>query len=451
MSTSGLGILVLGYNRPYHLQSVLESLRLQGRIKDVHVWIDGTQGRGEYQGANTKSVEIAKRYAVKELRSINGHLGIEKIMLEALDVMSKQYERVLVLEDDCFPVEGGIDLFEKELSVIADRADVYSVYGHHFGTEPPQNQEFSRFQGWGWAAHSKQIQAYLPKLIKLFLMNENDYKEYITSKLTDEIRRRLDQTPGRDVLNVLKAFFSWDSATAFLTAMDGVLHRRTRVPAVLNTGIVNNIGHFRVDSTRLRKPPFNMITLEEAWGNYDKCTSACGFSKLSYGLEDLDNIIVKEIQQRAGFFVEIGAYDGVTQSNSVLLEAADWKGLLIEPNPSSYAKCVKARPNVLVEHAACVAYGNSTPYTTITDVGLMSMTSESDLKGDIGEEWISRGEGFIDRARQDIEVPTATLSDLLDKHKIGTVDLLLLDVEGAEVEVLKGLDFESACPNNDCC
>ncbi len=115
LPSGGLGILVVGYNRPHHLQSVLESLRLQGRIRDTHVWIDGTQGRGEYQGVNTKSLEIANRYAVKELRSINSHLGIEKLMLEALDVMSKLYDRVLVLEDDCFPIEGGIDLFEKEL------------------------------------------------------------------------------------------------------------------------------------------------------------------------------------------------------------------------------------------------------------------------------------------------------------------------------------------------
>jgi hypothetical protein len=41
----GMGILVLGYNRPYHLQAVLESLRIQGKAGSVHAWIDGTQGR----------------------------------------------------------------------------------------------------------------------------------------------------------------------------------------------------------------------------------------------------------------------------------------------------------------------------------------------------------------------------------------------------------------------
>ena len=446
VSNGGLGILVIGYNRPYHLQSVLESLRIQGRIGIVHVWIDGTQNRREYMGANNKTVKVAERYAVKEIRAIKGHLGIEKIMLDALDIMSKQYDRVIVLEDDCFPVEGGIDLFEKGLNDIVDRPEVYSVYGHHFGTEPDQSLDFTRFQGWGWAAHSTQIRAYLPKLIKLFLMNESKYREHISAKLTDEVCTRLDRTPGRNVLNVLKSFFSWDSATSFLTAMDGVLHRRTVVPAVINTGIVKDIGHFCENNTKFRNPPLNMITLEEAWANYDKTTPACDYSKSSYGLDNLDNIIIEVIPKRAGFFVELGANDGITQSNSVLLEAVGWRGLLIEANPASYAKCVKARPSALVEHAACVANGYSSPYTTITDVGLMSMTTESNLTGNEREQWLTRGEDFLNRERQQIEVPAATLSAILDKYEIKRVDLLILDVEGAEIEVLKGLDFDRHAP-----
>lgn len=444
----GLGILVIGYNRPYHLQAVLESLRVQGHIGSVHVWIDGTQGRGEYLGASTRSVEIAERYAVRELRAVDSHLGIEKLMLEALDVMSARYQRVIVLEDDCFPLQGAVELFEKELALVRGRTDVYSVYGHHFGTEPQDTQDFTRFQGWGWAAHSDRIRAYLPRLTELFLMNEQDYKAYVASKLTPEVRKHLDRTPGRNVLGVLSRFFSWDSATAFLTACDGMLHRRTEVPAIVNTGIIEDVGHFRKDSERLRQPPFNMITVDEAWRHYDRSTPACDRSRPSYGLDELDRLIMEAIPEEPGFFVELGAFDGVTQSNSVLLEGAGWRGLLVEANPASYAKCVRARPDAIVEHAACVAEASPSGYTTITDVGLMSMTSESNLVDEQKEEWIARGEGFAKRLRQDIDVPTATLSALLDKHAISRVDLLLLDVEGAEVAVLQGIDFSRHAPTH---
>ncbi len=442
----GLGILVIGYNRPFHLQSVLESLRQQGRLNQVHVWIDGTQGRGEYQDDNTKSIAIAKRYSVKKIHVVKGHLGIEKIMLDALDFMSQKYSRVLVLEDDCFPVEGAIDQFEMTLLEVKERCDIYSVYGHHFATEPKDTRDFSRFQGWGWAAHSQQIRAYLPRLTDLFLKSEAEYSAFVAARLTSEVCERLDVTPGRNVLNVLQSFFSWDSATALLTAIDNVSHRRTETPVVKNTGIIEGVGHFREDRQHLRQAPFNMITIDEAWGHFDTSTTPCDRAKPSYGLDRLDVLIKDAIPDTPGFFIELGAYDGVMQSNSILFEASGWNGLLVEPNPANYAKCVRARPNAIVEHAACVASDYQQRYTTITDVGLMSMTNESVLHGGAREEWLVRGESFIDRKRQEIDVPAETLSSILDKHHIEKVNLMLLDVEGAEIEVLKGLDMTRHAP-----
>ncbi len=268
-----LGIVVLGYNRPKHLDAVLESLDRQRQIDRVHIWIDGTQGRSEFNDANRESVLVARRYQVRELHAISGHLGIEKMMLDALENMSARYDRLIIIEDDCFPLSGCIDAFEETLAEVADRPDVYSVYGCHFGTEPPDELDFTRFQGWGWAAHSAQIRKYLSELRDLFMMTEADYLRRIENDLTDDVRMRLDRTPGRDVLKVLQSFFSWDSATAFVTAKHKLFHRRTRKPVVANTGIVSGIGHFTKDSPQFRRAPFNMITLEEAWDHYDDKSS----------------------------------------------------------------------------------------------------------------------------------------------------------------------------------
>ena len=46
--SSGLSILVLGFSRPLHLQSVLENLRLQGALDRTYLWIDGTQGLAQF-------------------------------------------------------------------------------------------------------------------------------------------------------------------------------------------------------------------------------------------------------------------------------------------------------------------------------------------------------------------------------------------------------------------
>lgn len=260
-----LGILVTGFNRPKHIDAVLKSLQLQNRLRDVHVWIDGSQGRGEYLNLNKNTVSTVRRYQVKEIREYRSHIGIEKLMLDALEYLTSIYPSVLVLEDDCFPINGAVDTFEKELAQISGNDRIYSVYGHLFGVEPKMSFDFSRFQGWGWAAHSYQIRRLLPHLRDLFLMDEDAYVRHVSSLMKPEIRMRLDCTPGRDVLSVLKSYFSWDSATAFLTAEAGLDHRRTNRPVVKNMGITPGIGHFLRDEQRLRKPPFNMITLKEAW------------------------------------------------------------------------------------------------------------------------------------------------------------------------------------------
>lgn len=446
-SQDELCILVLGYNRPWHLQSVLESLRQQDRLEATHVWIDGTQGRGEFAGDNDETIVVAQRYQVRELRAHRSHLGIEKMMLDALKAMSQRYNRLLVLEDDCFPLEGGVEDFERALSEVSDQPGVYSVYGHAFGTEPPDDRDFSRFQGWGWAAHSDRIRALLPALEALFALDEVTYCDRIAAEMTDNIRARLDVTPGRDVLKVLQSFFSWDSATAFLTAQSGLSHRRTARPAVTNTGIQAGIGHFTADLPFLRAPPFNMIPLKEAWARYDRTTPPCDAGRPSYGLDELDLRLIAALgDEPPGFFVELGAHDGVTQSNSVLLEKRGWKGLLIEANPASYARCVKARPGMIVEHAACVAADFAGSHVLLTDVGLMALTTRSSISASEREDWLQRGEGFARRKRQDIAVRAVTMTSLLDQHGINRVDLLLLDVEGAEVDVLRGLDFTRHAP-----
>lgn len=58
-----------------------------------------------------------------------------------------------------------------------------------------------------------------------------------------------------------------------------------------------------------------------------------------------------------GYYVEAGAYDGVTISATYALEAAGWTGLLVEPMPSRYEACRAARPGSRVVRAAVGARG----------------------------------------------------------------------------------------------
>lgn len=136
---------------------------------------------------------------------------------------------------------------------------------------------------------------------------------------------------------------------------------------------------------------------------------------------------IKDIEN--GFFVEAGALDGVFMSNTKLLEDLGWTGILIEPSYLAWQKCTKNR-KAISEHCALV----SKDYDQPTIMGNFLYDGE-DGKG----AWSTICRDNPDTLN--VPVKAKTLASILKKHHIKKVDLLSLDVEGYELEVLKGIDF----------
>jgi hypothetical protein len=54
-------------------------------------------------------------------------------------------------------------------------------------------------------------------------------------------------------------------------------------------------------------------------------------------------------KQRGGFFIDVGANDGITESNTFDLENNyDWRGICIEPHPVAYAKLTINTPIAII-------------------------------------------------------------------------------------------------------
>lgn len=140
------------------------------------------------------------------------------------------------------------------------------------------------------------------------------------------------------------------------------------------------------------------------------------------------------IRKNNGFFIELGANDGITQSNTAFFEFfRGWKGLLIEPSKEKCEQCLKNRQNSIVLNFACV----SNEYT------------ENTITGDFNGSLMASVNGSRLNSSSLVSVPTTTLEKLLDRFAAPgqVIDLLSLDTEGYELPILKGLNLSKYRPH----
>lgn len=144
--------------------------------------------------------------------------------------------------------------------------------------------------------------------------------------------------------------------------------------------------------------------------------------------------MLKYVTETTGIYVEVGANDGVTQSYTYELEKLGWHGILIEPSKVAFDMCAKDRPNNKLFNCALVAsedmkeiYGDFYG-SFLASIGGERLNARDHVKGEI------------------YAVPSRTLNSILQELKIESIDLFSLDVEGYELEVLKGFDINKYKP-----
>jgi FkbM family methyltransferase len=139
--------------------------------------------------------------------------------------------------------------------------------------------------------------------------------------------------------------------------------------------------------------------------------------------------------KRDGVFVDVGAYDGLTGSNTLFFEKFQgWRGICIEPDGAQYAKLSAVRSCECVQ--ACIADRDSMArFLSVTDGltmmgGLVDHYEPGDLK------MVSERSGS-----RIINLATRRLDAVLNEHNVTAIDYLSVDTEGSELAILRSLDF----------
>ncbi len=261
----GLGIAVFAFTRGHLAESILTSLGHQGVLPHVHVFMDGDQGKPALRHKLDAVEASLCRFPVARIHRNRGNQGFRKLILHAMAFMQERYDRLVFLEDDCFPTRRCIQVFLAELQAVEQDSEVFSVYGHPFGV--PGEGRFARFQGWGWATHASKLKPIREELARLYQLPEEEYLAYVREVLTPEIEQRIDLTPGRQPTATLRHFFAWDETLCLITALRGMVHQCAAERIIYNCGASNDSTHFQ-NIDHFRRPPFNMIDPTEAWGYF---------------------------------------------------------------------------------------------------------------------------------------------------------------------------------------
>lgn len=169
--------------------------------------------------------------------------------------------------------------------------------------------------------------------------------------------------------------------------------------------------------------------------------------KSFYAANQLDKKMLEYINYENGYYIEVGANDGILQSNTLFFEKnKKWKGLLIEPIKEKYSQLTNNRSNKnIFANVALVPFDYKDEYINLSYSDLMTTTLSKKNQLDIDKNLIEGKKHLnIFEKEKIIKIKAQTLNDTLVKNNApNKIDFFSLDVEGFELEVLKGIDFKN--------
>ena len=163
--------------------------------------------------------------------------------------------------------------------------------------------------------------------------------------------------------------------------------------------------------------------------------------KKSYAMNNEDTAILNYFKDKKnGFYVDVGCYHPIHRNNTHLLHMQNWSGVNIDTSQFSIDLFNFMRPKDLNYNCAISDKNKNIKLFYQKELSQLSTIeksqAESVFQGEIKEK----------------EINAFTLDEILsrDKYKDSKIDLLDIDVEGADLKVLRGLSFDKFKPELVC-
>jgi len=144
--------------------------------------------------------------------------------------------------------------------------------------------------------------------------------------------------------------------------------------------------------------------------------------------------------KREGFFIDIGAHDGVSINNTLFFEKElNWKGFCFEPIPETF--------NKLKNNRTCECFNSAVSENDGEDI-FLKINGYAEMLSGIKSEYNKQHLDRIDYeikafggSKEEIKVKCININNLLLERGIKEVDYCSIDTEGNEIKILKTIDF----------
>jgi FkbM family methyltransferase len=160
-----------------------------------------------------------------------------------------------------------------------------------------------------------------------------------------------------------------------------------------------------------------------------------------YSQNKEEQVIIDYFKDYVGTFIDIGANDGQTLSNTRRLAELGWSGVCVEPSPHAYEKLVQLYPKkngkvytypfALGATNDNIVFWESGNHLGKDDVGLLSTHDQSETARFPGTQY------------EKIEVQCFRWKTFLNRLKIKFFDVVSIDTEGMELTILEQMDLSN--------